>query len=161
MKSNRHATRLINPALGLLLALAAGSAYAGGHVYYSTNPEWKAECGSCHVAYPAELLPASSWRKLMAGLNDHFGTDASLDAKTTQSITRFLEANSAGEHKHADTTIRITETWWFRHEHDEVPARTWKNPTVKSPANCAACHTRTEQGDYRKRTLNVPWTSWW
>ncbi len=161
MKSNRRTTRLINPALGLLLALAAGSAHAGGHVYTSTNPEWKTECGSCHIAYPPELMQGPSWRKLMTGLNDHFGTDASLDAKTAQTITRFLEANSAGGRKRGgETTLRISETWWFRHEHDEVPTRTWKNPAVKSAANCTACHTRAEQGDFSERTLNVPW-SWW
>lgn len=150
-------TRLINPALWLLLAVTVGTANAGEHVYTATDPTWKAECGSCHVAYPPELLPAASWRKLMAGLNDHFGTDASLDATTAQSISRFLEASAATRRKHAsETALRITETAWFRKEHDEIPARTWKNPAVKSPANCAACHTRAEQGDYSERTRRVP-----
>ncbi len=158
-------TRPINPTLWLTLALTTGTVHAGGHVYTATDPTWKAECGSCHVAYPPQLLPAQSWRKLMAGLNDHFGTDASLDAKTAESITRFLEAKSATAPSLArgprldpigDAPIRITETVWFRKEHDEVPARAWKNPVVKSAANCAACHTRAEQGDYSKRTRRVP-----
>ncbi len=141
----------------LLLSLTVGSAYAGGHVYTATEPTWKPECGSCHIAYPPQLLPPANWRKLMAGLNDHFGTDASLDAKTADSITRFLEANASTKRIHAsESTLRITETAWFRKEHDEVPARTWKNPAVKSAANCAACHTRAEQGDYSERTLRVP-----
>ncbi len=152
-----HITRLINPTLWLTLALTAGTVHAGGHVYTATDPAWKTECGSCHIAYPPQLLPAQSWRKLMTGLNDHFGTDASLDAKTVQSITRFLEANAVNRRKLASqTTLRITETTWFRQEHDEVPARIWKNPAVKSPANCAACHTRAEQGDYSERTLRMP-----
>ncbi len=150
-------THLVIPVLWLSLAFTIGTASAGEHVYTATDPAWKAECGSCHVAYPAELLPAPSWRKLMAGLNDHFGTDASLDAKTAQSITRFLEANWAGSRKRAgETAIRITEAQWFRKEHRKVPSRIWKNPTVKTPANCAACHTRAEQGDYSERTLRVP-----
>ncbi len=149
--------RLIAPFLLLPLVFAVSTVQAGGHVYTATDPTWKAECGSCHVAYPAELLPAASWRKLMAGLNDHFGTDATLDAKTAESITRFLETNSATKRKYAtDPALRITETRWFRKEHDEVPARTWKNPAVKTAANCAACHTRAEQGDYSERTLRVP-----
>lgn len=152
-----HTSRFINSALWSLLAITTGTAYAGDHVYTATDPAWKAECGSCHVAYPAELLPAPSWRKLMVGLNDHFGTDASLDAATTQSIARFLEANSAGSRKRAgETAIRITETAWFRKEHRKVPSRVWKNDMVKSAANCAACHTRAEQGDYSERTLRVP-----
>ncbi len=150
-------TRFIKPALWLLLTITAGTAYAGEHVYTATDPAWKAECGSCHIAYPTELLPAPSWRKLMAGLNDHFGTDASLDAKTAQAITRFLEANSAGERKRGnEVVIRITEAQWFRKEHRKVASRVWKSDAVKSAANCAACHTRAEQGDYSERTLRVP-----
>ncbi len=149
--------RFVNPALWLLLTLATGTAYAGEHVYTATDPAWKTECGSCHVAYPPQLLPAASWRKLMTGLNNHFGTDASLDAKTAESIARFLETNSSTKRKYAnDSALRITESRWFRKEHDEVPARTWKSPAVKSAANCAACHTRAEQGDYSERTLRVP-----
>lgn len=149
--------RLISPALWLLLIVTTGAANAGEHIYTATDPTWKAECGSCHIAYPPELMPAPSWRKLMDGLNNHFGTDASLDAATAQSITRFLEANAGTKRKRAnETALRITETAWFRKEHDEVPAHTWKNPAVKTAANCAACHTRAEQGDYSKRTLRVP-----
>ncbi len=43
-------------------------------------PAYKQECGSCHLAYPPGLLPASSWQRLMGDLPHHFGTDASLDA---------------------------------------------------------------------------------
>lgn len=151
-----RANRLVI-SLALLLALIAGSAQAGDHIYTATDPAWKAECGSCHVAYPAELLPAASWRKLMAGLDDHYGTDASLDAATTQSITRFLEASATTKRKRLnDPAPRITETRWFRKEHYEVPANTWKSAAVKTPANCGACHTRAEQGDYSERTLRVP-----
>ncbi len=148
--------RLINPVLWLALA-AAGTARAGDHVYTATDPTWKAECGSCHVAYPAELLPAASWRKLMAGLNDHFGTDASVDAKTAQAITRFLEANATTKRKRVnDPALRITETAWFGKEHRKVPSGVWKSDAVKNAANCTACHTRAEQGDYSERTLRVP-----
>ena len=41
-------------------------------------------------------------------------------------------------------------------EHDEVPAALWKSAAVKGPANCAACHTRAEDGDYAERSLRLP-----
>ncbi|MDP1920915.1 MAG: CxxxxCH/CxxCH domain-containing protein, partial [Myxococcales bacterium] len=44
-----------------------------------TTPEWKAyetECGSCHLAFPPNLLPAPSWKSVMGGLTDHFGQNA-------------------------------------------------------------------------------------
>jgi hypothetical protein len=37
-----------------------------------------------------------------------------------------------------------------------VSASLWKSEAVRSPANCAACHTRAEQGDYSERTLRLP-----
>lgn len=123
-----------------------------------TNAAWQAECGSCHVAFPPRLLPAASWREMMSGLDRHFGTDASLDAPVAQEIGAFLEKHASKRKQDpADKPLlRITETRWFVREHDEVPAGIWKNPQVKSAANCAACHTLAEQGDYRERNIRMP-----
>jgi mono/diheme cytochrome c family protein len=32
----------------------------------------------------------------------------------------------------------------------------WKSAAVKGPANCAACHTRADDGEYSERTLRLP-----
>ena len=112
------------------------------------DPAYKAECGSCHVAYPPKLLPAGSWEQLMQRLDRHFGSDASLDAKMHEQISRYLAANAGRRAAPPGTEPRITETRWFRKEHDEVPAALWKSAAVKSAANCGACHARAEQGDY-------------
>jgi len=56
----------------------------------------------------------------------------------------------------APDNLRITQTAWFAHEHDEVPPIAWKQPAVKSAANCAACHTTAEDGDFRKRNIRIP-----
>lgn len=132
--------------------------HEGGRRSVATNAVWQAECGECHVAFPPRLLPAASWREMMAGLDQHFGTDASLDAPVAREIGDFLERN-AGRRKQepgAKPLLRISETRWFVREHDEVPQRVWKNPLVKSPANCAACHTKAESGDYRERNIRLP-----
>lgn len=121
-------------------------------------PEYRQECGACHVAYPPGLLPAASWRRLMAGLPEHFGTDASLDAEAVRRIAGWLDAN-AGQGRRtreAPPGDRITRSAWFVHEHDEVPSATWKRASIKSPANCAACHTRAEQGDFDERDIRIP-----
>ena len=123
-----------------------------------SNAAWQAECGSCHVAFPPRLLPAASWRAMMSGLDKHFGTDASLEAPVAREIGAFLEKN-AGARKQEPTAkplLRISETRWFVREHDEVPQRVWKNPLVKSPANCAACHTQAESGKYGERDIRMP-----
>lgn len=129
-----------------------------------TNAKWVSECGACHLAYPARYLPAESWRAIMAGLDKHFGSNASLDAESAKEITVFLEKNASTK-KHevpgknetmAKPLLRITETRWFKSEHREVSERTWKNPKVKSRANCGACHTEAERGDFSEDNVKIP-----
>ncbi|MBI3479230.1 MAG: diheme cytochrome c [Nitrosomonadales bacterium] len=129
-----------------------------GQKYQASNPRWKEDCGACHIAYPPQMLPAESWRAIMAGLDKHFGSDASLDADAAKEITEFLEKN-AGTKKHevlAKPLLRITEGRWFKSEHREVAARDWKNPKVKSPANCGACHTTADRGDFSEDNVKIP-----
>lgn len=144
------------PLLATCLLFAAG-ALANSERFTATDPTWKAECGSCHIAYPPQLLPAASWHAMVQGLDQHFGADASVDANAAAKIGAFLEHNAGrGRKTSGAPTLRITETGWFRHEHDEVPASVWNSPKVKTPSNCAACHTQAEQGDFSERTLRVP-----
>lgn len=141
-----------------LFALLIHEATAGSHADTATNDKWQAECSTCHVAYPPQLLPASSWRRIMSGLGKHFGTDASLDAQADAEIGSFLEQHAAtGKRERAGgDTLRITETAWFQREHRKVATATWKHPGVKTPANCAGCHTAAEQGDYGERNIRLP-----
>ena len=122
------------------------------------NAQWQTECSACHLAFPPRLLPAESWRAVMSGLDKHFGSDASLDPAAAREIGAFLEKNAGrGKHEAAGKPLlRITETRWFKREHDEVPARTWNNPKVKSAANCAACHTQAESGNYSEHNIRIP-----
>jgi len=142
----------------VLIASGLTCAHAGEHVYSANNLKWKAECGACHLAYPPQLLPAQSWRAMMTQLDKHFGADASLDAKSAAEISAFLEANAGRNKREAigKPSLRITETRWFKKEHDEVPVRVWSSTAVKQPSNCAACHTQAERGDFSERSLRVP-----
>ena len=124
--------------LGIVLALAALPAVADD-VRVPPNPVYTNECGSCHVAYPPQLLPASSWKQLMGQLGRHFGSDASLDAALRTEIEAFLSDNAG---RRGGSDLRITETRWFRKEHrNEIPAG-------KNPAECGACHAGAEKGIY-------------
>ncbi len=128
------------------------------HMPVAKNALWQSECGSCHVAYPPRLLPAESWRAVMSGLDKHFGTDASLDPAAAREISAFREKNAGSRRYEASAKplLRITETRWFRREHDEVSERVWKNPKVKSAANCAACHIQAESGNYSEHNIRIP-----
>jgi hypothetical protein len=121
-------------------------------------PRYQQECAACHVAYPPGMLPAESWQRVVNGLPNHFGTDASLDAETVRQLWAWLAANAGAARRSGEQPPedRITRSAWFVHEHDEVPASTWKLPAVKSPANCAACHAQAEQGDFDEHRVHIP-----
>jgi diheme cytochrome c len=139
----------------LLAAVGAGAARADKRPGAPPNATWQAECGACHVAYPPRLLPAGAWRALMAGLERHFGADASLDAAARAEITSFLETY-AGRDRGAGPSGRITDGAWFARKHREVPAAVWRSPQVKSAANCTACHPGAERGAFDEHAVQLP-----
>lgn len=123
-----------------------------------TNAKFQRECSDCHIAYAPGLLPAESWRKIMAGLDKHFGSDASLDAQDNKEITAFLVNNASNRWSAQTAPLKITETAWFKRKHDghKISPAVWKNPLVKSPANCAACHPRADRGDFNEHDIRLP-----
>lgn len=143
----------------LLLSLLALSAHAGGRRMPSDAPPvYGKECGACHVAYPPGALPAASWRRIVDGLERHYGTDASLDDASTARIDEWLQRN-AGTWKRvreAPPQDRITRSAWFERKHRKVDAAVWRHPSVKSAANCGACHAGAERGRFDDDDLRVP-----
>jgi len=123
----------------------------------NTPASFKAECGSCHIAYQPSLLSANDWRQIMAGLDKHFGSDATVTPQKRQEITAFLErhAGDAGRLGRAGNPPRITETQRFVRKHREVPARFWRDPRVKSAANCEACHPGAASGNYGEHDIAI------
>ena len=121
------------------------------------NTKWETECGSCHVPYPPDMLPANSWLALMSRLDRHFGSDASIDPVSRQEIASFLvkfSGHRAGD-PIAKPLLRITETRWFRSQHREVDSRLWGSAKVKSAANCAACHAQAGNGSFNEHEVSM------
>ncbi|WP_374406522.1 diheme cytochrome c [Hydrogenophaga sp.] len=153
---------MIRPGLAALLCLSAlGAAHAdGGRAMPRDMPKaYIAECAACHTAYTPGLLPARSWQRIMTGLDKHYGTDASLDEATVRQLSTWLLAN-AGTYKRVTEEPpqdRITRSAWFARKHRGIddPA-VWKLASVKSAANCAACHTRADQGDFDDDNIRYP-----
>ena len=135
----------------LLLVLVMNQAFAGSgklpDANESNTTKWKAECGSCHVAYPPQLLSADNWQRLMGSLNNHFGANAVLDANDNKKILGFLERNAGSGDRYSSATLRISDTPWFKHEHHVISPKEWTQPDVKSRSNCSACHGRIVLGD--------------
>jgi hypothetical protein len=133
-----------------------------------THKNWQQECASCHLAYAPSFLPKASWRRVMGGLEQHFGENASLDPAMQADILRFLEANAADSGNSRmgnkvmqrmganEAPLRISETRWFVKKHDEVPRATWSRKAIGSAANCAACHRQAEQGIFNEHDVRIP-----
>lgn len=150
--------------VGLLIGIASAAIYkraqAGGDHYFPpvSDAQVKAECGSCHLAFPPSMLPAASWQRMMGELDRHFGDDASVEPALAAKIKAYLVANAgdAGGRAYGrkllrgvnpgDAPQRITELPKWVREHREVPARDWRDPKVRSKANCTACHADAEIG---------------
>ena len=158
--SLRPLSQLLAPLLAALAFTAAAPAHADSNWRMPPNAPaaYVQECAACHLAYPPALLPARSWQRLMGGLDQHFGSDASLDAATRQQIDRWLRAHAGTRPRviAAPPQDRITRSAWFERKHREIDPSVWRLNSVKSAAHCAACHTGAEAGDFDDDRLKVP-----
>jgi hypothetical protein len=160
----------MSPRIVVVLCVAlmmTTSAAWGERVAPVTDPVVKQECSSCHMVFPPQFLPKRSWQKLVETLADHFGENASLDDAQRQAVLGYLLAHAADSpqagregRKFArsiaagQTPLRITDTPRWVKEHRKVRAERWQDPSVKSKANCLACHKGAEQGVYEEAKGN-------
>ena len=127
------------------------------------DPAYQAECGSCHWAYHPSLLPASSWRQMIAGLDDHFGEDARLKPELATAITAWLESHAAESwdtlpaHRFSvldpAKPLRITATPFWKHRHSHIPPEVFKSIKGGSGA-CNVCHTDADSGRFSFRRID-------
>ena len=150
--------RLMGAAALALGAVLQAQADSGRAMPAQVPPAYSQECAACHTAYPPSMLPAASWRRLMSGLERHYGTDASLDPVTVQRLAGWLDTH-AGTYKRVSSEPpedRITRSPWFERKHRQIDTAVWKLPSVKSAANCAACHTGADKGQFDDDHLRMP-----
>lgn len=154
-------TPLLRSGLVVLLCLSfwsAAHADRGRMMPRDMPAAYQAECAACHTAYAPGLLPARSWQRIMSGLDKHYGTDASLDDATVRQLSVWLQAN-AGTYKRVSEEPpqdRLTRSAWFARKHDDIPPSVWKHTAIKSAANCGACHTGADRGDFDDDNIRLP-----
>jgi hypothetical protein len=129
---------------------------------------YRKECGACHLAFPPGYLGAASHRRVLAGLERHFGQNAELDPAVRDRLEAWLVANAAegGSHRGSrqvldstapgDAPLRLTEASWFQRKHRKVDARVLARPSVKTLANCAACHAGASDWDFDDDRVKIP-----
>ena len=152
-------TRSIAATAALLASLYLNAAQADDHgTETPPTPLYTQECAACHLAYPAGMLPASSWQRLMATLPKHFGVDASLEPAPLSQLTPWLLAHAGTVRRIAENPPedRISRSPWFVRKHHDIATDTWKRASIKSAANCIACHRDADRGNYSEDNVRIP-----
>jgi len=143
----------------VVVALAlTPAAHARSRSATEPPPLYQEECGACHLAYPPRFLPAASWSRILAGLDAHYGTDASLDESAVSQIGAWLERNAAvsGSRRDMPAEDRITRSGWFARRHRSFAAAAWTHRSIGSASNCGACHTGADRGSFDDDHIRIP-----
>lgn len=154
--------------------------YEKGGFAPASNPAYADECGACHFAYLPGMLPARSWRAVMARANnDHFGESLFLEPKVAREIKHYLVTNAADQSPYLGSQailyrlrknaapLRITSLPTFRAKHfmaayvkRSTPrvntSRNFPPKAVKVLMNCNNCHEKAETGSFAYREIVVP-----
>ena len=142
------------PAIAILLALGIGDATTCLWAQEDPGPPMALrQCGDCHMIFPAQMLPKRSWTAILSRLDDHFGEVASIPPNDLESIRDYLTSHSAdspnaiARDRHYLSEIlpdsvptRITQTAWWNQMHADFDFNGVKHSSIRSPANCLACH---------------------
>jgi len=121
------------------------------------NAKMQSECGRYHMALPPGLLSAASWKKIMTGLDKHFGTDAIMNAADTTEITNYLMKYESNRWTSKAAPLRSTDSEWFKAKHNgEISPAVWKRESIKSPSNCMACHGQADKGNFDEKSIHIP-----
>ena len=130
------------------------------------NAAWETECSSCHMAFHPSLLPANSWAAIMAGLSQHFGEDASLDAAANKEITDYLVNHSAETWDSLAANrlcnvdpvrpLEITATRFWMRLHQDISPAVFSGKAVGAKQNCSACHQDAASGMFAPQAISIP-----
>lgn len=170
----RNLFRHLPQTFGLVLAVAISAAAHASEgektqiLPSADNAKWRAECSVCHQLYHPALLPERSWRKMMGGLDRHFGKSVKLDAAVQPEITGFLVAHAAEHSKNNraqkiakktqldETPLRIEDTAFFNLHHNEIGADVWQRKAIGGKTNCLACHPEADKGNFDEKAIQIP-----
>lgn len=144
-----------------------GDDHDGGCLKPVNNPTYEAECGECHFLYQPELLPSSSWMKILNQLDDHFGEEIELDPDSKKIISKYLKSNGADNFSAKlsakimrslgnNVPMRIIDIPYIRDKHHEINAEVLKRESIGALSNCVACHTTAEKGIYEDDNVKIP-----
>jgi hypothetical protein len=148
--TSQQEARIMRKTVFAFMAVAVSSLSAMADDFYMpqvTDEAVVKACGECHLTFHPSVLPAASWRKVLATLADHYGENATIDAAIRDKVTAYFIANADGEGDAADPPMRFTESGWFLKEHSEGDIEGMiRANNVRTWTDCIACHRNAEAG---------------
>ena len=132
-----------------------------------SNPTYKNTCEGCHLSYPPELLPSSSWNLILNRMEDHFGEQVSIDPASKEVLGKYLTENGADRSAskksvkimkslNGQTPFRITEIPYIQKKHRGIKPEVLNRKAIGSLSNCIACHKTAEQGNFNEDNVTIP-----
>ncbi len=127
------------PTLGTVDAVPQSLAFA--------QQTYAANCGSCHLLIPPQVLPTDSWREILQDPN-HYGVQLrSLPRYDFGLIWRYLQLYSRRLNPEEQMPFRVGKSRYFRLLHPRVE---FAQPVTLS--TCVACHPGAAKSDFRNLT---------
>ena len=106
---------------------------------------------------------------MMTNLENHFNSDASLNEADLQTLTKYLNDNSAEKNMQYKRSNRIVSslaknqipdsistTPYMIKKHEDIRKDLITQNEVKGLFNCIACHKTADKGIYGERDINIP-----
>ncbi len=105
----------------------------------------------------------------MQNLENHYGSDASIDDETNKSILSYLLANASQNAMNYKKSAKITKSLengvlyksiteipYHIKKHRKIEKWMITQKEVKTLSNCTACHKKADQGIYGDDSVNIP-----
>jgi hypothetical protein len=104
-----------------------------------------ANCSTCHIALPAELLPRQSWQILLENLNQHYGaTLPVISSVEVRLIWNYLGTFSRLAATEDRLPVFARESRFFRALHPQA-----RFPEPAKITTCISCHPSAQEFNFR------------
>ncbi len=139
--------------------------------YKKENPLLAKECGSCHIVYPAYLLPKRGWDIVMTTPHDHYGADLNTSEADLRTLQAYLVDRSS-EHSMREAAVKLLKsvekkkyvysiigTPYWREVHKGIDKKVFHRKSVRSKYHCESCHTDIKQAMIEDDAIRLPGTT--
>ncbi|MBW4552645.1 MAG: diheme cytochrome c [Aphanocapsa sp. GSE-SYN-MK-11-07L] len=128
-------------------ALTIGTVDAVPQTLALAQQSYAANCGSCHLLIPPQVLPSDSWREILLDPN-HYGVQLrSLPQSDYSLIWKYLQFFSRRLNPDEQMPFRVGKSRYFRILHPKVE---FAQPVTLS--TCVTCHPGASKYDFRSLT---------